>query len=97
MARFRLTKQATKKLKSLTKSDIDIARRIKSAILSLGEGDMSGEPLQGSSDCFKIRIGKYRLIHTTRDGVLIIAIIEKRETVYKTFQHLMKNSHFLAL
>jgi hypothetical protein len=47
MARFRLTRQATKKLKSLTKSDIDIARRIKSAILSLGEGDMSGEPLQG--------------------------------------------------
>jgi len=44
---------------------------------------------------FKVRVGKFRLIHTTVDGVLIVAIIEKRETVYQTFKHLMGNSDFL--
>ncbi len=51
------------------------------AILLIREGRLSGESLQGYSDFFKIRIGKFRLIHTTINGILIIAIIEKRETV----------------
>jgi len=42
-----------------------------------------------------VRVGKFRLIHTTVDGMLIVAIIEKRETVYQTFKHLMGNSDFL--
>ena len=63
----------------------------------LSEGDITGDALQGYSDFFKLRVGKFRLIHTTIDGVLIIAIIEKRETVYKTFKHLIEDSDFLNL
>ncbi len=97
MADYRLTKQAVKQLKKLNKSDKNTAIRIKSALLLLSEGDITGETLQGFPDYFKVRIGKFRLIHTTIDGVLIIAIIEKRETVYKTFKHLMENSDFLNI
>lgn len=60
--------------------------------LSAGE---TGEKLQGHSKFEKSRVGKYRLISTVRDSVLIIAIVEKRETVYETFEHLLKNSNFL--
>lgn len=66
-------------------------------MLLLSEGDITGEVLQGYPDFFKVRVGKFRLIHTTIDDVLIIAIIEKRETVYKTFKHLMENSDFLNI
>lgn len=97
MASYRLTKQATKQLKKLKKSDINTARRIKSAIILLSEGDIAWESLQGYSDFFKVRVWKYRLIHTTIDDEIIIAIIEKRETVYKTFQHLLENSRFLKI
>jgi mRNA-degrading endonuclease RelE of RelBE toxin-antitoxin system len=46
----------------------------------------------GYSEFKKIRAGKYRLIYTLRDQIILIAIIEKRETVYQTFEHLFKNS-----
>mgnify|MGYP003983662785 FL=1 len=97
MADYRLTKQAVKQLKKLSKSDKSMALRIKSALLLLDERELTGEALQGYPDCFKVRVGKFRLIHTTIDNILIIAIIEKRETVYKTFQHLMKSSDFLNI
>ena len=95
MIPYRLTKQAFKQLKRVDKSDKNTAKRIKSTLLLLSAGDIQGEALQGYPDFFKIRIGKYRLIHTRVDGVLIIAIIEKRETVYQTFQHLTAKSDFL--
>lgn len=94
---YRFTKQATKQLKNLKKSDTKIAIRIKTAIISLIKDELKGEALQGSTDFFKIRIGKYRLIYTSVDNELIIAIIEKRETVYKTFQHLLEKSRFLDI
>lgn len=97
MADYRLTKQAVKQLKKLSKSDKNTAIRIKSALFLLSEGDIIGEVLQGYSAFFKVRVGKFRLIHTTIEGVLIVAIIEKRETVYKTFKHLMENSDFLNI
>ena len=97
MTDYRLTKQAVKQLKNLNKSDKNMAMRIKSALLSLSNGGVTGEALQGYSDFFKVRVGKFRLIHTTIDDVLIIAIIEKRETVYKTFKRLIKNSDFLNI
>ena len=97
MAGYRLTKQAVKQLKKLKKSDANTAKRIKSALILLHDGDIKGEALQGYPDYFKLRVGKFRLIHTTIDGVLIVAIIEKRETVYKTFKHLIKNSGFLNI
>ena len=89
--------QATKQLKKLKKSDINTARRIKSTIILLSEGGIIGEALQGYAGFFKVRVGKYRLIQTTLDDDLIIAIIEKRKTVYKTFQHLLENSRFLDI
>jgi mRNA-degrading endonuclease RelE of RelBE toxin-antitoxin system len=36
----------------------------------------------------RIRAGKYRLIYTYQEEILLITIIEKRETVYQTFAHL---------
>ena len=97
MADYRLTKQAVNQLEKLNNSDRNTAKRIKSALLLLIAGEVTGEALQGYPDFFKVRVGKFRLIHTTIDDVLIIAIIEKRETVYETFKHLIKNSDFLNI
>ena len=88
MRDIRLTKYAEKQLKKLKKSDVNTARRIKKIILSLKEENTTGEALQGHSKFLKIRIGKYRLIHTTVDNEVVIALIEKRETIYRTYQHL---------
>ena len=95
MRELRLTKQAFKQLKKLKKSDINTAKRVKSVITALSEGNITGEALQGYSDFFKIRVGKFRIIHIMIDGVIVVAIIEKRETIYKTFKHLMEKSDFL--
>jgi len=97
MVNFRFTKQALKQFKKLKKSDIKIAKRIKSALLLLDSGEVLGETLQGHSDFYKVRVGKYRLIHTKINTVRIVAIIEKRETVYKTFKHLLESSNFLDI
>jgi len=61
-------------------------------------GDLiSGEKLQGYSRFKKIRVGKFRLIYTYQEELILIAIIEKRETVYQTFEHLFKKSKFLDI
>ena len=97
MANYKLTKQALKQLTKIVKSDIKTARRIKTALTSIENEEALGETLQGYSDFFKVRVGKYRLIHTRIEGVRIIALIEKRETIYQTFKHLIDNSNFLDL
>lgn len=97
MASYKLTKQALKQLKKLVKSDIKIARRIKTALLLIENEKALGETLQGYPDFFKVRVGKYRLIHTKIDAIRIIALVEKRETVYMTFKHLLENSSFLDI
>jgi mRNA-degrading endonuclease RelE of RelBE toxin-antitoxin system len=74
---------------------INTAKRVKLVITALSEGNITGEALQVYSDFFKIRVGKFRLIHTMIDRVIVVAIIEKRETIYKTFKHLMEKSDFL--
>jgi len=94
MASYKLTKQALKQLKKLVKSDIKIARRIKTALLLIENEKALGETLQGYPDFFKVRVGKYRLIHTKIDAIRIIALVEKRETVYMTFKHLLKTLAF---
>ena len=95
MANYKLTKQAIKQLKKLVKSDMKMAKRIKTALSLIDNEEALGETLQGYSEFFKVRVGKYRLIHTKIDDVRIIALVEKRETVYKTFKHLLENSSFL--
>ena len=95
MVDHKFTKQALKQLKKIHSSDKHTAKRVKSTLLLLRAGDIQGQSLQGYPDFYKIRIGKYRLIHTLVDGVRIIAIIEKRETVYQTFKHLVEKSNFL--
>lgn len=95
MRDYQLTKQAFKQLKKLAKNDPHIAKKLKTVIMQLRQDLISGESLQGYSQFKKIRVGKFRLIHTLQDDVLLIAIIEKRETVYQTFEHLFKNSRFL--
>lgn len=92
MLDYKLTKQAFKKLSQLAKDDPKVAKNIKEIILQLRCSSISGESLTGYSEFKKIRTGKYRLIYTLREQVVLIAIIEKRETVYQTFEHLFKNS-----
>lgn len=95
MMEYKLTNQAFNKLKLLAKNDTNIAKRIKEVIVKLRDYIICGESLQGYSKFKKIRIGKFRLIYTIQEEILLIAIIEKRETVYQTFEHLFKNSKFL--
>lgn len=95
MREYKLTKQAFKALSTLAKNDPKTAKRIKETIVKLTQDSISGESLQGYSQFKKIRIGKFRLIYTLQEELLLIAIIEKRETVYQTFEHLFKNSNFL--
>ncbi len=65
--------------------------------MQLREDLISGESLQGYSQFKKVRAGKFRLIYTFQEELILIAIIEKRETVYETFEHLFKNSKFLDI
>lgn len=95
MRDYKLTKQAFKKLSFLAKNDFKIAKKLKKVIEKLRDDLISGENLQGYSQFKKIRVGKYRLIYTLQENILIITIIEKRETVYQTFEHLFKKSNFL--
>jgi len=79
----------------LSKNNPKIAIKIKSIINELRNDAISGESLQGYRQFKKVRAGKYRLIYAHQDELLLITIIEKRETVYQTFTHLMKSSNFL--
>jgi mRNA-degrading endonuclease RelE of RelBE toxin-antitoxin system len=97
MRAYRLTKQAFKTLTALAKNDPKTAKKLKEVIENLRKDLIAGESLQGYSKFKKIRAGKFRLIYTLQDELLLIAIIEKRETVYQTFEHLFKNSSFLDI
>ncbi|MFT5610062.1 MAG: mRNA-degrading endonuclease RelE of RelBE toxin-antitoxin system [Polaribacter sp.] len=91
MLNYRLSKQALKSLSKIEKSDKNLARRIDQKIVQLREQEITGEALQGASDYSKVRVGKYRIISTVRDNMLWVYIIEKRESVYQTFQHFLRN------
>lgn len=91
MLSYRLSKQAQKSLTKIEKSDKSLARRIDQKIIQLRKQEITGEALQGASDYSKVRVGKYRIISTVRDNMLLVYIIEKRESVYKTFQHFLRN------
>lgn len=95
MRAYKLTKQAFKVLKLLSKNDPKTAKKIKGIINDLRNDAVSGESLQGYREFKKIRTGKYRLIYSYQEETLLITIIEKRETVYQTFVHLIKNSNIL--
>jgi addiction module RelE/StbE family toxin len=97
MRDIKLTKQAKKKLQVIQKSHPKIAKTISTTILGLKQGAevVKGESLQGYSEFKKIRVSKYRIIYTFDTETVTVAIIDKRETVYQTFTHLMKNSSFL--
>ena len=92
MRDYKFTKQAFKKLTDLSKNEPKIASHIKEIITNLRLDLIEGESLTGYAEFKKLRAGKYRLIYTLRGEVLLIAIIEKRETVYATFKHLFKKS-----
>ena len=92
MRDYKFTKQVFKKLTDLSKNAPKIASHIKEIITNLRLDLIEGENLTGYAEFKKLRAGKYRLIYTLRGEVLLIAIIEKRETVYATFKHLFKKS-----
>jgi mRNA-degrading endonuclease RelE of RelBE toxin-antitoxin system len=91
MLSYRLSKQALKSLSKLEKSDKSLARRIDQKIVQLRKQEITGEALQGASDYSKVRVGKYRIISMVRDNMLLVYIIEKRESVYQTFQHFLRD------
>ena len=91
MLNYKLSKQALKSLTKIEKSDKKLAQRIDQKILLLRRGEVVGEALQGATDYSKVRVGKYRIISTVRDNILLVYIIEKRESVYQTFQHMLKD------
>ncbi|NOQ17112.1 MAG: hypothetical protein GQ581_08625 [Methyloprofundus sp.] len=95
MRDYKLTRQAFKQLKLLVKNDRKTAEKLKNTIIQLRKGLITGDSLQGYSQFKKIRVGKFRLIYIFQEELVLIAIIEKRETVYQTFEHLFKNSSFL--
>ena len=97
MRAIRLTKQAKKKLQIIQKSHPKIAKTLSVIILGLKceVETVKGESLQGYSEFKKIRVSKYRIIDTFDAETVTVAIVDKRETVYQTFVHLMKNSNFL--
>lgn len=90
--KVKLSKQAKKSLEKLERSDNTTARRIGLKISKLSRGEIIGEPLKGATNYSKVRVGKFRIISTIQDDVLLVFIIEKRESVYQTFQHLLKNT-----
>ena len=92
MREYKLTKQAIKKLKSLSKNDPKLAIQITSSILNLRKDLIKGESLTGFTLYKKIRVRHFRIIYKLENEILLIAIIDKRETVYKIFEHLVKNS-----
>lgn len=92
MRDYKFTKQAFKTLTDLSKNSPKIASHIKEIITNLRLDLIEGENLTGYAEFKKLRAGKYRLIYTLRGEVLLIAVIEKRETVYATFKHLLKKS-----
>ena len=91
---YKLTKQAFRKLSELIENDPKTAKKVKEIILNLTNSLINGESLKWYSEFKKIRSGKYRIIYTIKDNTLLTTIIEKRETVYQTFEHLFKNSSF---
>jgi mRNA-degrading endonuclease RelE of RelBE toxin-antitoxin system len=91
MLNYRLSKQALKSLTKIEKSDKKLARRIDPKIVQFRKEEITGEAVQGASDYSKVRVGKYRIISTVRDNMLLVYIIEKRESVYQTFQHFLRN------
>ena len=93
MREYKLTKQAIKKLKSLSKNDPKLAIQITSSILNLRKYLIKGESLTGFTLYKKIRVRDFRIIYKLENEILLIAIIDKRETVYKIFEHLVKNSY----
>jgi len=84
-----LSNQAQKKLKKLRISDLKTAKRIQLAIKQVQTGEKPGESLKGQTDYKKTRIGKYRIITKLNEETLLVFIIEKRDNVYQTFQHLL--------
>lgn len=96
MRQIIFTKQAGKKLKQINKSTPQIAKSIKNLLLSLAEDveQVRGETLQGYSAFKKFRVGKYRVIYTYNETTVTVAILDKREIVYQSFEKLMKNSDF---
>jgi mRNA-degrading endonuclease RelE of RelBE toxin-antitoxin system len=91
MLSYRLSKQALKSLSKIEKTDKSLARRIDQKIVQLRKQEITGEALQGASDYSKVRVGKYRIISMVRDNMLLVYIIEKRESVYQTFQHFLRD------
>ena len=75
--KVKFTKQAIKELKKIKKSDQNLAKRVKEVTNKLSSDGPYGEKLQANAEFLKIRVGKYRIIHTVLDDSIVVAIIEK--------------------
>jgi len=91
MLDYKLSKSAIRSLTKIERSDPKTALRIDEKITQLRTQELKGIPLKGASNYSRVRVGKYRIISTIRDDILLVFIIEKRETVYDTFDHFLKS------
>jgi mRNA interferase RelE/StbE len=76
-----------KALKELTKLDKSAARRIVKAIdaLSVDPRPSGTRTLVGYPDLWRIRVGDYRVIYTTKDAEFVVLVlrIAHRSNVYR--------------
>jgi mRNA interferase RelE/StbE len=74
-------------LEELIQLPENIAHKVKTAINSLAENPrpIGCIKLKGSKNDYRIRIGKYRVIYTISDQVLIVVVIKvaNRKDVYR--------------
>ncbi len=75
---MRLSKNAAKWLDN---ADNSTAKRIIDAIKRLPAGDVI--PLKGSSNEFRLRIGKYRVVFTKEMNDIYVTRIDSRGGIYK--------------
>ena len=73
-------------IKALRRIDHQDQRRIRAAITLLGENPRppSATALQGRPG-FRVRVGRYRIVYTIDDGVLLVVVITlgHRSDVYR--------------
>lgn len=73
-----------KAAKSYARLPKDYKALVDMALHKLTEGiPLDVKPLQGEKDIYRIRIGKYRLLFTLIDNVIIIVNMGSRGDIYK--------------
>ena len=71
-------------LTQLAKDNPKVASNIKSIITKLRDDSLEGESLKGYALFKKIRAGKYRLIYTLRNDILLVKRWSSKSCAYRS-------------